>query len=178
MLNELEVELSAPRTWGFANYPPGATFGPRLLTDYEFVWMTEGDAQYRWGAQDVDAPQGTVLLGRPGVTDFFQWDARRPTQTASAACVTPEHLCRLFRVHVGCSPMETLALARLDRALALLTRANYSVSEVAELCGYANPFHFSRRFAKGYGVSPTAARQAARAGGPVPRPLLSYINPG
>src|ERR1700752_3800704 len=28
---------------GLADYPPGATFGPRTLRDYEFVLIVEGD---------------------------------------------------------------------------------------------------------------------------------------
>jgi AraC-like DNA-binding protein len=68
------LRVSPPTYHGFAIYPPGATYGPRLLKDYEFVWMIEGDAEYTWNQTHVTAPAGSILLCRPGATDFFRWD--------------------------------------------------------------------------------------------------------
>jgi AraC family transcriptional regulator len=64
---------------GIAAYPPGAKFGPRLLHDFEFVWIIEGHATANFDGQTVDAPVGTVLLGRPGMTDRYDWDPARRT---------------------------------------------------------------------------------------------------
>ena len=106
-------------------------------------------------------------------------DPARPIrlpQLADAACVTPEHLCRLFRATLGRSPVQTVRLARLDRAAGLLLRSNYTVSEVSALCGFASPFHLSRLFKQTYGQSPTEARRAARAGlPPAPGQFSSWI---
>ena len=262
-------ELSTPTSYGIALYPPGADFGPRTMRDYEFVWMIEGDAEYRWGDVTVAAPEGSIVLCRPGATDAFRWDPVRRTRhgfyhfqiqelppdwpppdewplvrvpgesdtlkplfqhvlawagrgnamlrcismahmlmsyvlgesntgeiprdalheaverawthidhaleqdpgarislgdMARAACVTPEHLCRLFKSATGRSPVETLRLARLDRAALLLARSNYGVGEIANQCGFANPFHFSRQFKQAFGQSPRQMRDSIRAG--------------
>ena len=58
---------------GVAVYPPGATFGPRQMTDFEFVWIIEGGAQVSYDDHRMDAPAGTVLLCRPGMTDCYEW---------------------------------------------------------------------------------------------------------
>jgi AraC family transcriptional regulator len=63
-----------------ATYPPGATFGPRTLTDHEFVWIEEGDATWRVDGRDIPAPAGTLLLGRPGMRDEYVWDRARSTR--------------------------------------------------------------------------------------------------
>lgn len=55
MLPDLDVSLPAG---GVATYPAGASFGPRVMHDWEFVWMMEGDAEYRWGETTVVAPEG------------------------------------------------------------------------------------------------------------------------
>ena len=94
---------------------------------------------------------------------------------ASAADVTPEHLCRLFTIATGRSPVETVRLARLDRAAVLLARSNYAVGEVALMCGFASPFHFSRRFKEAFGRSPRALRAAVRAGETPPTPHLLTV---
>lgn len=65
---------------GLAVYPPGTTFGPRQLRDYEFVWIEAGDVIWHPDGGQVPAPAGTLLLCRPGMRDGFTWDPRHPTR--------------------------------------------------------------------------------------------------
>lgn len=67
---------SAAVSW----YPPGSTFGPRKMRDWEFVWIIEGDCRYRRDATWVAAPPGSVVVCVPGTIDEFQWDAKRQTR--------------------------------------------------------------------------------------------------
>jgi AraC family transcriptional regulator len=271
------LRLLQPTQAGVAIYPPGATFGPRVMRDFEFVWIIEGDAEYTWGDTTVAAPSPAIVLCRPGAQDSFRWDPDRRTRhayyhfnidrlpkawppasewplmrippegdvlrplfrhiltwhdsgdalvreltiaqmlaayvtgeiagrdvgrdalpdaveralaflhehlendaaesitlhdLADAAAVTPEHLCRLFKQATGRSPAETVRLARLDRAAVLLARSNYSVGQIAELCGFASQFHFSRRFKEAYGRSPKVLRREIAAGAVPPVPKL------
>ena len=91
---------------------------------------------------------------------------------ARAACVTPEHLCRVFKSATGFTPLQTVKLARLDRAAILLGRSNYSVGEVARLCGFASPFHFSRAFREEYGFTARGLRARVEAGQALPNSRL------
>ena len=69
-----------------ADYPAGATFGPRQLSDYEFVWVLRGsavwqvrssdDAGVRGAAVEHLLRPGTLALARAGTVDFYQWDTR------------------------------------------------------------------------------------------------------
>ena len=260
---------------GVAVYPPGATFGPRQLWDYEFVWIIEGGAIAHFESETVPAPPGTIILARPGLTDRYTWAERARTvhayfhfrfqsppppwpapatwplaQTvpredilrplfryvlaaltepeplrsalatpaaelmvrsfvagkssllpqprtelpppvertlefigeaarrhpapaitladlARVAHVSGEHLCRLFRQNLAMSPLQCLRLARLDRAAGLVARSNLTFKEIAEITGFANPFHFSIAFKAIYGVPPSAYRLAVTEGRPV-----------
>lgn len=67
---------------GIAAYPPGATFGPRLLFDFEFIWLITGSAKCQFNDHLIDAPAGTVLLARPGMTDRYDWDTKERTLLA------------------------------------------------------------------------------------------------
>lgn len=76
------VETSIPSNAGVASYPPGATYGPRQMRDWEFVWLLQGDAEYTWGEATILAPEGSFVLCRPGETDFFRWDRAKRTRHA------------------------------------------------------------------------------------------------
>jgi AraC family transcriptional regulator len=248
-----------------AHYPPGATFGPRTLRDFEFVWLLRGSARWCEGATSLDLRPGTLLLARPGMRDQFSWDRHRASvhayvhfslvgelpasmrqpdmwpltrelssadplgalcryalwlgrhtsanavarradvlswlldlflrgplpsdddgdlpphlarladrlrtswrsdgtcapslrELAAAARVSPGHLCRLFRREYGIGPVAAIELVRLARAATLLQRSNLTVAAVATTCGFANPFHFTRRFRHAYGVPPRVYR--------------------
>jgi len=64
------------------NYPPGATFGPRHLGDYELVWIVEGDVLYHSDGQTVQTPAGSVFVCLPGSRDAITWDRHRRTRHA------------------------------------------------------------------------------------------------
>ncbi|MBN1672188.1 MAG: helix-turn-helix transcriptional regulator [Kiritimatiellae bacterium] len=61
------------------------------------------------------------------------------------------------------SPIQVLAELRMARARALLVETALPVSEVARMCGYADPLHFSREFARRQGAAPTAFRRGSAA---------------
>lgn len=284
----MPFELDITSGFQVATYPAGATFGPRVLRDYELVWMIEGDAEYRKEDNVFAAPQGSVVLCQRNTRDFFRWDPRRRTrhgwfhfhlrgdlpvewdapdtwatvrvpsseadllpalfrrliaggpgqagvpipttsqllamslladfivgggtggtgvenpqyppplaqamqhiavhleenpaaplplpEIARAAFVSSEHLCRLFKTHTGHTPAETVRLMRLDRAAVLLARSNYSVGEIAALCGFPSQFHFARRFKETFGQTPSDLRREIAGGrSAVPLSLLTRV---
>lgn len=67
---------------GVAVYPPGATFGPRKMRDFEFVWIIEGEALTSYDEKQIPSPAGSVLLCRPGMTDRYEWSAKRTSMHA------------------------------------------------------------------------------------------------
>jgi AraC family transcriptional regulator len=253
---------------GVAVYPPGATFGPRRLPDFEFVWLLQGTAEWRSDLGSIALGPNSLLLGRPGIQDAFIWDRTRPTrhaylhfelagrlpqlpdparwplvrtlpeddplrpllryvlnlgkqpagthepttqevlrllltlfvqgplpdhdqrrlpphldtllelvrrawsppaptrplslrELAAGACISTGYLSRVFRRHYGIGPVAAFELLRLARAATLLARSNLSVAAVAHDCGFANPYHFSRRFHRVYGRPPRGYRHAS-----------------
>ena len=68
----------------------------------------------------------------------------------------------LFQKHLQTTAYQYLITRRMTRAKELLThRGDLRINEVASLCGYDNPLHFSTEFRRYYGRSPRAYRQIA-----------------
>ena len=61
---------------------------------------------------------------------------------------------RLFSERYGMSPKEYMIALRMDYAKRLLQSGQFSIGEVAVMCGYAEPCHFSREFSRRIGMSP------------------------
>jgi AraC family transcriptional regulator len=85
------------------------------------------------------------------------------SELASASGVSLSYLNRLFSKEFGTSCSAALELLRVSRAETLLTRTDMMIASIARQCGFADPFHFSHRFMRHSGVSPSVYRRAAPA---------------
>lgn len=76
------------------------------------------------------------------------------------AGVSPEHLARTCRRHLGLSPSEFLNRCRVQRAANLLKyQPDLAVGAVAGECGFASLGYFARCFRKAFGTSPQEWRK-------------------
>jgi AraC family transcriptional regulator len=82
-------------------------------------------------------------------------------EIAAAVGVHPIHLARTFRRHLRCSPGEFARFCRLERAASLLVRTAQPLAEVALSSGFADQSHFSRVFARYFGLPPGEYRALA-----------------
>ena len=68
-------------------FPPAASFGPRELQDYEFVWLLRGSATCTIDTpglpqRQFDLAPGRLLLSQPGMTDEYHWTPYAVSQHA------------------------------------------------------------------------------------------------
>ncbi len=85
------------------------------------------------------------------VLDYIEAHLEEPLDNQRLAAVvhaSESHFIRLFRRVVGCTPARHVQERRVQRAAGLLTRTSLTIDEVAERCGFANRYHFSRVFAQ------------------------------
>lgn len=69
-----------------------------------------------------------------------------------------DYLRKLFRKEMGITPLEYLTKLRMKKAetmLGAMWTKDYSVAEIAQLCGYDDALYFSRVFKKHFGCSPS-----------------------
>ena len=78
---------------------------------------------------------------------------------AKAIHLNPVYFGRIFKRETGLRPMEWLNQRRLQMASQYLSSTNKSIAEIAEECGFANQFYFSRVFRKWFQKSPLEFRK-------------------
>ena len=75
------------------------------------------------------------------------------------------HLIRLFRTFLGTTPARYVAGRRLERSRELLSIPGADICEIALRCGFSSQSHFTRAFAREYGLTPGAYRSKRRTAG-------------
>lgn len=86
-----------------------------------------------------------------------------PSQLADVLFVSLRTLERGLAVGLGCTPGQLILAMKMREARRLLLTGQHRVAEVADRLGFANPFHFSRRFKAFYRVAPSELRQTGGA---------------
>ena len=65
---------------------------------------------------------------------------------ARAAGLSKQYLRKICRTLGLAAPLAQLYQQRLHRASDLLLHTGLSIKEIADQCGFENPYHFSRKF--------------------------------
>ncbi len=116
-----------------------------------------------------------ALAGEPAPSDLawlglarrrletVQPDAAAGLQDIARECgLSYESFRKKFRRATGLAPAAYHRKQVMDRAAALMRRADITNAEAAEQLGFCDEFHFSKAFRRAFGRSPSAFRKAPR----------------
>lgn len=81
---------------------------------------------------------------------------------ASEAGCTRSHLCRVFKNETGITINQYLHRLRLSQAIPRLLAGEDDLSKLAFSLGYSSHSHFTNRFRRFFGVTPSAFRKQAQ----------------
>jgi AraC-like DNA-binding protein len=82
---------------------------------------------------------------------------------ADVACLSPFHLCHVFREMVGTSIYDYVLHERLSRTLDAVLDGGGDLTAIALDAGFASHSHFTARFKRFFGCTPAALRRVATA---------------
>lgn len=157
--------LLAHIAWLLENRPAGWSAAAAAAIEVALRAFVTGALETTLGKRGNLSP----ILERIVALLVERWTAERLApiglgEMAAVAGVSREHLCRAVQAELGCSPVAALRYVRLVRAASMLARPDHDIGGVGALCGFADPYHFSRAFRNAWGISPSAYR-AGLAGG-------------
>ena len=78
---------------------------------------------------------------------------------AAESKISEVYFRKLFSEYMKTTPKQYVLDIRLQKAKQMLSEGSYSVSLIAERCGFSNPYHFSRIFKDHVGKSPSEYRK-------------------
>ena len=122
----------------------------RAVYDIIFQINTELKRSYA-----PDAHLKVIAPALEKITADFTNNELTVAELAAMCNVSEAYFRRLFEAKFGVSPKEYIIDKRIGYARQLLETGEITVSQTAELCGYAEISHFSREFAKRVGVPPS-----------------------
>jgi AraC-like DNA-binding protein len=97
---------------------------------------------------DPGSDARTQLLPVLRYVDAHLADLLPNSKLADLAHASESHFIRMFRRVFGHTPARHVQERRVSTAADLLLRTSLSIDEIAERCGFANRYHFSRVFAQ------------------------------
>ena len=90
-------------------------------------------------------------------------DADLSNELLAAQCgISEVYFRQLFKEQFGTTPHQYILELRLRKARQLLSGSRLSVGQIAEACGFTNPYHFSRFFRQSTQLTPSEYRKAHR----------------
>jgi transcriptional regulator GlxA family with amidase domain len=111
----------------------------------------------------LDIRHKSPVLGK--AIDLMEDNIEDPLATEAIARglgISQRQLQRMFKNHIGVSPLEHYINLRVDRGHHLLQQTPLSIVEVAVACGFSTHGQFSRRYRARYGHSPSFERKNTR----------------
>lgn len=116
---------------------------------------------YLFGSKDKDHPfafsektEDAIRYMRNHLEEKIDMD-----ELAAHVFLSHSGLIWKFRQELNTTPSQYLTFLRMQRAKQLLLNYSYSVTEIAEKCGYQNPYYFTNAFRKYTGKSPSDFRK-------------------
>lgn len=100
--------------------------------------------QYKAIKPALDYIEEHFLTGKISVPDL-----------AKRCQISESYLKKLFIKKFGIPPVKYIIQMKINYACDLLSSQRYTVTQVSAICGYENPFFFSRQFKEYAGISPT-----------------------
>jgi AraC family transcriptional regulator len=143
------------------NGPASRLFADQVMREVlqTLAWRTDAHIPARQARERLVAH--TVRRLRDYVESSLAEDLD-VTMMANVAGLSPAHFARAFARTIGMTPFHYVMSRRLARAHEMLERTDRSALDIALAVGFKTPSHFTVRFHREFGVTPSEIRPNSR----------------
>ncbi|MDA0962793.1 MAG: GlxA family transcriptional regulator [Proteobacteria bacterium] len=140
-------------------YRVHAEYGPELanwVAD-QMVYAdprSQAHAQRRIGSVAHRVRHGRLAMALQIMDNNIE-DPMTPDEIADLVGLSTRQLERLFQQNLQTSPKRHYMTMRLEKARDLLRQTTLSITDVATACGFKTVSHFSRSYARAFGLPPS-----------------------
>ncbi len=89
----------------------------------------------------------------------YEYCPKGVKEIAELLNISTPYLQHIYKEFFGTTITKDIIYGRIEHAVHLLSETEYSVTEIARMCGYENLEHFSRQFKKMKGCPPSGYRR-------------------
>lgn len=96
------------------------------------------------------------------IDDYLRSDLARPISLAdlsAIACLSQRHFIRAFQESMGSTPYQHVLALRIEDAKRRLSATDETITDIALATGFGHGQHFSTRFRRATGMTPSRYRQ-------------------
>ena len=119
---------------------------------YELILLVKKEYEKKY------TPSNKMLIIKPAldlIKSTYDNEELSIDNLAGICSISTAYFHRIFTEVLGVSPKEYIINRRIEFAKKLISTRQFKISEVAEMCGYSEPCHFSRDFSRRTGTSPS-----------------------
>ncbi|MDE6844273.1 MAG: response regulator [Lachnospiraceae bacterium] len=80
-------------------------------------------------------------------------------EIADSVYLTPPYLSHIFKNKTGKTLIQYIKEVRLEHSIILMGDGKFTLADIAEKCGYADPNYYAKVFKKAYGWNPSEYRE-------------------
>jgi AraC family transcriptional regulator len=102
-------------------------------------------------------PQRQLVQVLDYINDHLDQDIKL-ADLAALLDISQFHFSHLFKQSIGTSPYQYLIQQRIERAKQLLKQTDYSIMDIALMCGFNSHSHLTKQFRQLAGITPSAYR--------------------
>jgi len=102
----------------------------------------------------TSAQEAKILPSHNYMTEHFAENNFDYKKMCAASGLSYDYFKDLFIAKYGTTPVKYVTMLKIEKAKELLITGQYTVTQIAEMCGYDNVYYFSNVFKKQTGVSP------------------------
>lgn len=133
-------------------------FAHEICSEYTSIVLYSIADELSTRTENTNASQQTFLACKQYIDRNFL-EMASALEAAHACNINSKYMARLFKKYGRNSPQEYLRNLKMNKAASLLLSSNLAISQIAEIVGYQDPYHFSRNFKKALSLAPKMYRE-------------------